>query len=104
MWLTEAELKLHGFRGLSEGLRVVRELLLRYWDKGLYPPIEDGPADRVGPLAWLNDKLIATITEVPITRRSDGGDDYSFLQLNDARIRGSESTYKNAEGEVDEKK
>jgi type VI secretion system protein ImpA len=104
MWLTEAELKLHGFRGLSAGLRVVKELILRYWDSGLYPPIETGPADRVGPLAWLNDKLIASVTEVPITRRSDAGDDYGFLQLQDARARGSESSYKTADGEIDEKR
>src|ERR1700761_1698719 len=38
MWLTEASLKLHGFPGLRDGLRLTRELIVRYWDLGLYPP------------------------------------------------------------------
>ena len=49
LWLTEAGMKLHGFAGLRDGLRVTRELLVRYWDNGLYPPMEDGPEDRAGP-------------------------------------------------------
>src|ERR1039457_4958922 len=36
MWLMEANLKLHGFAGLREGLRLTRELMARYLDKGLY--------------------------------------------------------------------
>ena len=54
MWLTEANIKLDGFNGLRDGLHVCRELLVRYWDNGLFPPMEDGPDDRTGPLQWLN--------------------------------------------------
>src|SRR3954453_21744574 len=46
LWLTEAGVKLHGFSGLREGLRVTRELIVRYWDHGLFPLMEDGPEDR----------------------------------------------------------
>src|SRR3989442_1367997 len=52
LWLTEANIKLHGFAGLREGLRLTRELMIRYWDHGLYPVIEEGPEDRAGPLQW----------------------------------------------------
>jgi len=52
LWLTEANIKLYGFPGLRDGLRITRELMVRYWDKGLYPPIEDGPEDRAGPFEW----------------------------------------------------
>src|SRR3954447_16924110 len=45
MWLTEANLKLHGFAGLADGLHLVSELISRYWDQGLFPAIEDGPED-----------------------------------------------------------
>src|ERR1035438_2464680 len=48
LWLTEANIKLHGFPGLRDGLRITRELMVRYWDEGLYPKMEDGPEDRVG--------------------------------------------------------
>ena len=50
MWLTEADIKLHGFAGLRDGLRITRELMVRFWDLGLYPAMEDGPEDRAGPL------------------------------------------------------
>src|ERR1700685_1884328 len=54
LWLTEANMRLHGFPGLRDGLRIVRELMIRYWDQGLYPSIDDGPEDRAGPFEWLN--------------------------------------------------
>src|SRR5712671_5610294 len=62
MWLTEANIKLHGFPGLRDGLRLSRELIVRYWENGLYPPMEAGPEDRAGPLEWLNEKLVDFIT------------------------------------------
>ena len=104
MWLMEANLKLHGFAGLREGLRLTRELMARYWDKGLYPPMEEGPEDRAGPLQWLNDKLVDSITAIPITVRADGGQDYSVIDLQEARGVGAESTWKTADGIIDEKK
>src|SRR5579871_4736244 len=78
MWLTEALIKLDGFAGLRDGLRLTRELLSRYWDKGLFPVMEDGPEDRAGPLQWLNDKLVDSIAAIPITVRGDQGRDYSY--------------------------
>src|SRR6266542_586102 len=84
LWLTEAGMKLHGFPGLRDGLRLTRELMVRYWDVGLCPPMEDGPEDRAGPFEWLNQKLGESITTIPITAREDGGADYSFLDLQDA--------------------
>jgi len=104
MWLTEANIKLHGFAGLRDGLRIARELMVRYWDNGLYPPIEDGPEDRAGPLQWLSDKLVDSITAIPITAREDQEEDYSLIELKDARRVGSEASYRTADGEIDPKK
>jgi type VI secretion system protein ImpA len=104
MWLTEANIRLHGWAGLRDGLRIVRELLVRYWDAGLYPPIEDGPEDRAGPLQWLNDKLVDSVRAILITARSDGGADYTFIDLEDARRVGSEAAFRKPDGEVDSKK
>src|SRR6266853_1645398 len=58
LWLTESDIKLRGFQGLRDGLRITRELMVRYWDRGLYPVMEDGPEDRAGPFEWLNSKLV----------------------------------------------
>ena len=101
MWLTEANIKLDGFTGLRDGLLVCRELLRRYWDNGLYPPMEDGPDDRTGPLQWLNEKLVDCITAIPITVRTDQGDDLNFIQLQEARRVGSEAGCKTSDGEID---
>jgi type VI secretion system protein ImpA len=101
LWLTEAGMKLHGFPGLRDGLRLTRELLVRYWDNGLYPPMEDGPEDRAGPFEWLNNKLVDSITAIPITVRSDGGPDYSLSDLRDSRWVGSQASCKGADGEID---
>jgi type VI secretion system protein ImpA len=104
LWLTEADIKLRGFVGLRDGLRVTRELMLRYWDKGLYPVMEDGPEDRAGPFEWLSNKLVDAIAAIPITVRSDGGIDYSFVDQQDALRVGSEANCKDPYGEVDTQK
>ena len=101
LWLTEAGIKRHGFPGLRDGLRLTRELLVRYWDHGLYPPMEDGPEDRAGPFEWLNNKLVDSIAAIPITVREDGGPDYSLIDLQDARRVGSESSCLDPYGEID---
>jgi type VI secretion system protein ImpA len=104
MWLTEAGMKLHGFSGLRDGLAIARELMVRYWNEGLYPKIEDGPEDRAGPFDWLNDKLVDSISAIAITAREDGGTDYSLLDLQDARRVGSEANCHTADGELDPNK
>ena len=101
MWLTEANVKLNGFDGLRDGLHVVRELMQRYWNQGLFPALEDGPEDRSGPFEWMNSKLVDSIRAVPITARNDGGRDYTIIDWEDARRVGSEKSCLNPEGEVD---
>lgn len=104
LWLTEANIKLQGFPGLRDGLRITRELMVRYWDRGLFPTMEDGPEDRAGPFDWLNNKLVDSITAIAITLREDQGQDYSFNDLLDARRIGSEASCRNADGEINASK
>ena len=105
MWLTEANIKLQGFPGLRDGLRLTRELMVRYWDHGLFPQMEEGPEDRVGPLQWLShDTLVSSITTIPITVRSDGGPDYNYIELQDSRRVGSEAKCRDEYGGVDSEK
>ncbi len=70
--LTEALVRKHGYAGLRDGFRLLRELVDRYWDQ-LYPlPDEEGVIARVAPLVGLNGEerdgvLISPIYQVPIT-------------------------------------
>lgn len=67
VWFVEALVKRHGFAGLRDGLRLLRELQDKFWD-GLYPEIEDGDLEfRAGPLNWLNEKLPPSIRQIPVT-------------------------------------
>lgn len=83
-WLTEALVRKHGFAGLRDGYRLVRELAERFWDQ-LYPlPDEYGMETRVFPLSGLNGgdtegTLIAPIENCPITP-----DGFSFANYRDA--------------------
>ncbi len=104
LWLTEANIKLHGFPGLRDGLKIARELMVRYWDQGLYPKLEDGPEDRGGPFEWLNDKLVDSIAAIAITARTSHGVEYGLVDLQDARRVGWEANCKTADGEVDDNK
>ncbi|MEO1998725.1 MAG: type VI secretion system ImpA family N-terminal domain-containing protein, partial [Planctomycetaceae bacterium] len=71
-WLIEAAIRLEGFRGLRDGLRLVRLLCERYWDDLNPLPDEDGMETRVAPLAGLNGEdadgpLVTAIRNVQIT-------------------------------------
>ncbi len=72
-WLIEALTREHGFAGLRDGFRLVRELSERFWE-GIHPrPDEDGYAHTVAQLTGLNGEdsegaLIAPIEAIPITQ------------------------------------
>jgi type VI secretion system protein ImpA len=86
IWLTEASIRLHQFAGLRDGLRLVRELVMRYWDSGLYPLIIDGDIEtRCGPLEWLNEKMAEVARQIPITVRTDQGENYSYVYYQETR-------------------
>jgi type VI secretion system protein ImpA len=69
--LTEALVQLHGFAGLRDGLRLLRQLVDVCWDR-VRPPIEDGDLEvRAGPFYWLDDpdkgaRFPTTVRRVPI--------------------------------------
>jgi type VI secretion system protein ImpA len=71
-WLTEALLRREGIDGLTQGLGLLRDLLVQYWDC-LYPalePEEEGAEAelRAAPLDWVGSKLVLAVREVPLTR------------------------------------
>ncbi len=87
-YLIEALVRLHGFAGLRDGLRLARELIDKYWD-ALYPlPDEEGITTRVAALTGLNGldaqgTLIAPITRVPFARSAAQGP-LAYFQYRDA--------------------
>jgi type VI secretion system protein ImpA len=82
-WLTEALVKLHGFVGLRDGLKLMRGLHERFWDH-VYPEAdEDGFEGRANSLAWLSSQLARSVKEVLITNAS-GRANYSYFQWNES--------------------
>jgi type VI secretion system protein ImpA len=104
MWLMESRLQLYGFAGLRDGLWLSREMMIRYWDQGLHPAMEDGPEDRSGPFRWLDERLVESILAIPITARRNGEPEFSVLHLRDARRVGSEANCRDENGDLDSKK
>jgi type VI secretion system protein ImpA len=81
--LTEALVKVHGFAGLRDGLRLLRALVDQCWDR-LRPPIEDGDVEvRATPFYWLDDpdkgaRFPTSIRRVSFLSGSDG--QYGWLE------------------------
>lgn len=83
VWLVEALVKQHGFGGLRDGCRLLRELQESFWEV-MYPEAEDGDLEfRAGPLQWLNEKLPVTIKDVSLT---DGDVPYSWRHWEESRM------------------
>ena len=71
-WLSEALVRLHGFAGLRDGCRLIRELVGQFWDC-LYPEIEDGDLEsRAAPLEWMNQRLPEAVRFIAIARSGQG--------------------------------
>src|SRR5947207_8308354 len=53
-WLAEALVKLYGFTGLYDGLKLMRGLNEQFWEN-LYPEIDKGDLEaRANSLAWMD--------------------------------------------------
>ncbi|BAP55300.1 hypothetical protein THII_1003 [Thioploca ingrica] len=90
VWLTEALLHLHGYKGLKTGLQFLIQLSEKYW-KNLYPPLDETDEDidlRISPLQWLNhDKFVLQLGVVPITAPTVGDiPAYTFMDRDKALL------------------
>jgi type VI secretion system ImpA family protein len=78
-WLAEALVKLHGFAGLRDGLRLMRGLHELYWDN-LYPEEDEGDLEaRANTISWMERQAALALKEVPLTRGA-GGQAYGYIQ------------------------
>lgn len=88
--LLEAGIRLYGFAGFRDGLRIIRGLLENLWDAGLHPYSAD-VEDRAMPLIALDSdrKLPALLRLVPITARPNGKN-FSYAQYLEFQAAGSD--------------
>jgi type VI secretion system protein ImpA len=85
VWLAEALVHVHGFRGLVRGLEAVHGLNQRFFPT-YYPPIEDGGLDmRAGRLAELERLLTQAIEASPMTAKVDG-ESHAFWEWKQIQI------------------
>jgi len=99
-FLTEAAIYLDGFPGLRDCLRLIKELIYRFWDLGLFPAVESGDLDyRASALGWLNDRMPDVLRQVPITARPGHEENYSFSRYLQARRIGTEDSVQRLSGE-----
>jgi type VI secretion system ImpA family protein len=78
-WLAEALVKLHGFAGLRDGLRLMCGLHELYWDN-LYPEEEDGDLEaRANTISWMERQAALALKEVPLAPRVSG-QAYGYIQ------------------------
>jgi type VI secretion system protein ImpA len=91
VWLLEAWVRMRGFEGVRDGIRLISALCTQFWD-ALYPKIEDGDLDfRLAPIVWINDKLPVEVKLVPLSKPdSDDLQSYCWADWETAR-RSSES-------------
>src|SRR5262249_20936020 len=100
IFLTEARLKRNGFAGLREGLGLLHSLIIQYWDRGLHPAVEDGDLQyRARPLEWLNAKMPQALFQVPLLKRNDGGENYSYARFSESRRVGYEKDTHTSDGD-----
>lgn len=80
-WLSEALVKLHGFAGLRDGLKLISSLQDRFWET-LHPEIDEGDMEgRANAISWMDTQAAFAIKETPIT----GGLGYGYFNWEDSK-------------------
>ena len=80
-WLSEAIVKIHGFTGLRDGLKLMSGIQERFWET-LFPEIDEGDMEgRANAVAWMDEQSALALRRAPIT----GVSGYSFLDFEDSR-------------------
>ena len=78
-WLSEALVHLYGFVGLRDGLKLMRGLQERFWER-LHPEMDGEDLDaRANVLSSLDKVLEVPLKSLPLTK-SGSGTDYSYIQ------------------------
>jgi type VI secretion system protein ImpA len=87
IWLLEAETHLNGFGGAAAGLKLLREVITRYW-ASLHPLPDDDDeplALRLSIMEWLDLKLPSLLEVLPLT---DAAPPYSLVHYEASQATG----------------
>jgi type VI secretion system protein ImpA len=80
-WLSEALVKIHGFEGLRDGLKILAGIQDRFWDT-LYPEIDEGDMEsRANAISWVDTQVGFVLRGAPFT----GVAGYGLLDLEDSK-------------------
>ncbi|MEP6946614.1 MAG: type VI secretion system protein TssA [Acidobacteriota bacterium] len=67
VWLSEALIKIYGFAGLRDSLKMVAGLQEKFWDT-LFPIVDEGDMEgRANAIAWLDTQGAAALRSAPFT-------------------------------------
>lgn len=81
VWLAEALMKLYGFVGLRDSLKLLSGLQERFWET-LHPEIDEGDMEgRANAISWFDLQSSLIIKEAKITN----GDGYSYMNWEDSK-------------------
>src|SRR6185503_13862978 len=80
-WLSEALVKIHGFAGLRDGLKILAGLQDAFWDT-LYPEIDEGDMEsRANAISWVDTQVGFVLKGATFT----GVAGYSFMDWEDSK-------------------
>ncbi len=80
-WTCEALVKLHGFAGFRDGLKILAGLQEHFWEQ-LHPEIDDGDQEsRANAIAWVDEQVAQAIKGSPFT----GVAGYSYNDWQDSQ-------------------
>lgn len=80
-WLSEALVKLHGFAGLRDSLKILHGLQDRFWED-LFPLVDDGDMEsRANAISWVDTQVGLAVKGIAFT----GVAGYSFLDWEDSQ-------------------
>lgn len=79
-WLSESLVKVYGFAGFRDSLKLVAALQDQFWDT-LHPEIDEGDMEgRANAISWMDTQVSLAIKRVPVTQAG-----YGFLDWEDAK-------------------
>lgn len=88
-FLTEACTRVFGFEGARDGFWMIGGLITGFRQHGLHPQPDDGDMEwQYGKLEWLNEKFSEVLCDIPLTRRSEPGENYSLNYYRESRRTG----------------
>ena len=80
-WLSESLIKVHGFAGLRDSMKMMTGLQETFWET-IYPEIDEGDMEgRANAIEWMESQTAITVKTIPIT----AGEAFNFMNWEESR-------------------